>query len=149
MLCIQRGDTKEIALPGELKKSLKQILININLLGGMVDPNEEVSLTLKREFIEEALNGKVKESELDDFFSKGQEIYKGYVDDPRNTDNSWMETVAVNFHDEDGSFLSKLKFEAGDDAIAIHWIDIDKNVKLYASHSRFIEATAELRNAHF
>ena len=58
VLCIQRGDTKEIALPG-----------------GMVDPNEEVSLTLKREFIEEALNGKIQESELDEFFSKGQEIY--------------------------------------------------------------------------
>lgn len=30
------------------------------------------------------------------------QVYKGYVDDPRNTDNSWMETVAVNFHDETG-----------------------------------------------
>lgn len=29
-------------------------------------------------------------------------MYKGYVDDPRNTDNAWMETVAVNFHDESG-----------------------------------------------
>lgn len=30
------------------------------------------------------------------------QVYKGYVDDPRNTDNAWMETVAVNFHDESG-----------------------------------------------
>lgn len=60
-----------------------------------------------------------------------------------------METVAVNFHDEDGEFLSNLKFEAGDDAIGIHWIEVDKLVKLYASHSRLIQATAELRNAHF
>lgn len=30
------------------------------------------------------------------------QVYKGYVDDPRNTDNAWMETVAVNFHDEKG-----------------------------------------------
>lgn len=30
------------------------------------------------------------------------QVFKGYVDDPRNTDNSWMETVAVNFHDESG-----------------------------------------------
>lgn len=63
--------------------------------------------------------------------------------------SAWMETVAVNFHDEDGSFLSKLNFEAGDDAIGIHWIDVDEGVKLYASHSRLIEATAQLRNAHF
>jgi ADP-ribose pyrophosphatase len=60
-----------------------------------------------------------------------------------------METVAVNFHDEDGEFLSNLKFEAGDDAVGIHWIDVDKSVKLYASHSRLIQATAELRCAHF
>ena len=31
------------------------------------------------------------------------QVYKGYVDDPRNTDNAWMETVAVNFHDETGT----------------------------------------------
>jgi ADP-ribose pyrophosphatase len=115
----------------------------------MVDAGEHVSTTLKREFIEEALNGKIQESELDEFFSKGDEIYKGYVDDPRNTDNAWMETSAVNFHDESGQFLSKLNFEAGDDAIAIHWIDVSSSVKLYASHSKLIQETAKLRNAHF
>lgn len=70
ILCIKRGDTGEIALPG-----------------GMVDPGEEVSKTLKREFIEEALNNKMKEDELLGFLDNGTEIYKGYVDDPRNTDN--------------------------------------------------------------
>lgn len=60
-----------------------------------------------------------------------------------------METAAVNFHDESGEFLSKLKFEAGDDAVGIHWIDVDSEVKLYASHSRLIRATAEFKNAHF
>ena len=28
--------------------------------------------------------------------------FRGYVDDPRNTDNAWMETVAFNFHDPSG-----------------------------------------------
>ncbi len=32
------------------------------------------------------------------------QVYSGYVDDIRNTDNSWMETVAMNFHDESGTF---------------------------------------------
>jgi len=36
------------------------------------------------------------------FFPFFLQVYKGYVDDPRNTDNAWMETVAVNFHDESG-----------------------------------------------
>lgn len=27
------------------------------------------------------------------------------MDDPRNTDNAWMETEAVNYHDETGRYL--------------------------------------------
>ena len=30
------------------------------------------------------------------------QMYAGYVDDPRNTDNAWMETVVFNFHDDTG-----------------------------------------------
>ena len=40
-------------------------------------------------------------------------FYAGYVDDPRNTDNSWMETVAINFHDEDNQVAKEIKLEAG------------------------------------
>ena len=62
---------------------------------------------------------------VDKFFEGGEEVYRykilhldlpsiyifemisnirirGYVDDPRNTDNAWMETVAFNFHDPSG-----------------------------------------------
>ncbi|KAG2463500.1 TBX6 factor, partial [Polypterus senegalus] len=77
--------------------------------GGMVDAGEKVSITLRREFGEEALNllqksgeerKKLKE-QLRELFSKPAfKVYEGYVDDPRNTDNAWMETVAMNFHDD-------------------------------------------------
>jgi ADP-ribose pyrophosphatase len=90
----------------------------------MVDPGEAVSVTCKREFGEEALNSegvsaeeKHKiEAQVNDLFKHGVELYKGYVDDPRNTDNAWMETVAMNFHDESGDIFSKFKLHAGDDA---------------------------------
>ena len=26
------------------------------------------------------------------------QVYKGYMDDPRNTDNAWIETVALSVH---------------------------------------------------
>ena len=39
------------------------------------------------------------------------QVYKGYVDDPRNTDNAWMETVAVNFHDDTGEIFSEFKLQ--------------------------------------
>ena len=34
-----------------------------------------------------------------------RQIYKGYIDDPRNTDNAWIETIAMNFHDDTGEIL--------------------------------------------
>lgn len=30
------------------------------------------------------------------------------MDDPRNTDNAWMETEAVNYHDESGEKRSPI-----------------------------------------
>ena len=87
----------------------------------MCDPGEHVSVTLKREFMEEATdclgansaNRAETETHLDKLFSGGDEIYKGYVDDPRNTDNAWMETIAYNFHDENDGSLGNFKLTAG------------------------------------
>lgn len=56
-----------------------------------------------REFTEEALDGK-NWPHLEKLWQNGFELYRGYVDDPRNTDNAWMETVVMNFHDEQGIF---------------------------------------------
>ena len=37
------------------------------------------------------------------------QIYCGYVDDSRNTDNAWMETRVINYHDETGEITKKMK----------------------------------------
>ncbi|XP_026499580.1 ADP-ribose pyrophosphatase, mitochondrial [Vanessa tameamea] len=128
-IAIKRRDTGEWALPG-----------------GMVDPGEKVGATAIREFQEEALNSleasecekQVMKEKLDNFFSSGIEIYSGYVDDPRNTDNAWMETVAYNFHDESGSIVSSLNLQAGDDAVGVQWVDITSDINLYASHKDIV-----------
>ncbi|CAK1580336.1 unnamed protein product [Parnassius mnemosyne] len=133
-IAIKRGDTGEWALPG-----------------GMVDPGEKVAATAVREFQEEAMNSFVATEEqkaewsqiFDKFFSGGVEVYSGYVDDPRNTDNSWMETVAYNFHDHDGSTVGKLKLNAGDDAVGVRWVDITPDIKLYASHKDIVEEVSK------
>ena len=56
---------------------------------------------------------------LDTQFVNGHVLYRGYVDDPRNTDNAWMETVAVNFHDATGTGIGAFHLHAGDDAGAV------------------------------
>ncbi|XP_049873238.1 ADP-ribose pyrophosphatase, mitochondrial [Pectinophora gossypiella] len=128
-VAIKRGDTGEWALPG-----------------GMVDPGERVAAAAFREFQEEAINSlqmtddqrETWQLEFEKFFSGGEIMYCGYVDDPRNTDNAWMETLAINFHDEDGSVVGGLKLHAGDDAVGVRWVDITPDLKLYASHKDIV-----------
>lgn len=135
-VAVQRKDTGEWAIPG-----------------GMVEPGDTVSLTLKKEFGEEALNSlEASEAEkeeiqrkLNELFHAGEVVYQGYVDDPRNTDNAWMETVAVNIHDVTGKCFDKFDLKAGDDAKAVQWTAITSNLQLYASHSLFIKEVYERR----
>lgn len=70
------------------------------------------------------------------FLSK---VYKGYVDDPRNTDNAWIETTALNFHDETGATTSMITLDARDDATDATWIDIDEKLDVYETHLPLLE----------
>jgi ADP-ribose pyrophosphatase len=132
VVLIKRRDNGEWAIPG-----------------GMVEPGHTVSATLKKEFGEEALNSLEASPEeqasiqknLDKLFAQGTYIYAGYVDDPRNTDNAWMETTVVNFHDDKGDVVEKFKLQAGDDAGQVAWVEITPGMNLYASHTDFISQT--------
>lgn len=110
VLLIERQDTGALALPG-----------------GMVDPGERVSATVKRELSEET--GVIVNEEA---FNT---IYRGYVDDPRNTDNAWMETVAA-YVIIDGP----IEPAAGDDAAAVKLVPVEEAIqmRLYANHKDFI-----------
>lgn len=128
MVVIQRADTLQWAIPG-----------------GMVDQGEQVSLTLKREFVEETRNlADSNESELvgtqlaELFDQKLEPVFCGYVDDPRNTDEAWMETTCVHFHIDSPFLAQHLRLEGGDDAVKAKWADVSDNEpefkNLYASH---------------
>ena len=139
VVTVVRRDTGENALPG-----------------GMVNPCQTVPQTLKAEFKEEALrqlegNALMTadiEARVDKLFHGGRDIYKGYVDDPRNTDNAWMETRAVHFHIKSDDPLVSMPLAAGDDACAVEWTDVTGDMKLYASHAewmRFVKTGMERR----
>jgi len=143
MVAIQRKDTGQWAIPG-----------------GMVDPGESVPAAMKREFLEEAGNLKQGPDEaarhkqmVDDMFQHGREIYRGYVDDPRNTDNAWMESSFVHFHCSE-ALGNSVPLEAGDDAQSVQWLDIDEKnesfANLYASHKEMVLKAASIhRGDHF
>jgi len=114
LLVIKRKDTGEWALPG-----------------GMVDKGERVTQALSRELGEEAgasLN-----------FENAKIVYQGYVDDPRNTDNAWMETDAYHLHLTQAE-ADALALHAGDDAADVRWLEVtDENIAtLYASHADIV-----------
>jgi len=110
-----------------------------------VDEGESVSVTLKREFMEEALAGEhcdEKKFQIEKLFKHPRKkVYQGYVDDPRNTDNAWMETTAVHFHCPP-EMAEWLELTAGSDAAAVTWTDVGgpECKSLYANHGQFVEA---------
>ena len=121
LLAIRRGDTGEWALPG-----------------GMVDGQESLAQTLSRELAEEAL-GETKSDRFRELFeTRGLEIYRGYVDDPRNTDNAWLESGAVHLHLSE----AEADFEpvAGDDANHAQWTPIERDTlkNFYAVHGEIV-----------
>jgi 8-oxo-dGTP pyrophosphatase MutT (NUDIX family) len=125
MIAIKRRDTGDWAIPG-----------------GMVEAGETVSQTLRNEINQEACNNMNPDNaskEIDKIFekSKGKTIYRGYVDDPRNTDCRWLETTAVHFHC-DTVLASAIKLNAGDDAAKVTWLAMSlfepRYRNLYASH---------------
>lgn len=75
------------------------------------------------------------------------QIYAGFIEDPRNTDNAWIETVVVSFHDNAGRVLHNFKLHAGDDARAVKWVELRRDMDIYPSFLYLLEQVAILRGA--
>ncbi|GMR36646.1 hypothetical protein PMAYCL1PPCAC_06841, partial [Pristionchus mayeri] len=135
-VAIKRKDTGEWAIPG-----------------GMVDPGERVSATLKREFAEEALGGKNVcwigcNSTCTDGPSPiySDAIFMIYRFRMLRGTLIQILTVVVNFHDYD-TVMEDVTLEAGDDAQSVRWVFVDSNEPLYASHKLFIDLLKKFHNA--
>ncbi|MBT9586893.1 NUDIX domain-containing protein [bacterium] len=135
-------DTGKLEMIAIVREDLGQVAIP----GGMVDHGEKVSGTLARELCEETLgkeehsNAGAQEQKLQQMFERATPVYQGYVDDPRNTDNSWMETQAFHLHltpDE----AKELNLQKGSDAAHVEWKPITSESlgKMYASHGSFVK----------
>jgi len=114
VLTITRSDTGETALPG-----------------GMVDAGETAIETRNRE-LEEELS--VNPTDLSNHLYE-KTVHSGYVDDPRNTDNAWLETTVIHTH-LDYKNASKMQVSAGDDASDFKWVTItpESLTSFYANH---------------
>ena len=140
MIAIQRQDNGKWAIPG-----------------GMTDYGESVSATLGRELREEALGDSLTKEQADKFDQsfkslfeeRGTLVYKGAVDDFRNTDTSWMATK-VQMMEIDKTDANKLgwdmKLEGGDDAKEALWMDVtaDNLATFNANHGDFIGKAVQI-----
>lgn len=128
MLAIKRKDNEQWAIPG-----------------GMVDDGDSVSTTLAKELKEET-GILIPEN----FMKHALLIYQGYVDDPRNTNNAWIETVVrwkkLNSNNSLEKDISQMNLTAGDDATHAQWKELNPEFirSLYASHPIFVKEVLEL-----
>lgn len=108
---IQRGDTGQWALPG-----------------GFVDPGDDSPY--------DAAVREAKEEGNLALFGSAPLIFRGVVDDPRNSEDAWIETSAYLF-----TATHADTEKAGDDAVDVAWPRLDEltSESLYASHAMIIE----------
>lgn len=132
MVAIKRRDVEQWGIPG-----------------GIVDDDETVSTAVRREFEEEAGNISDPEERLkfkemcDALFEKGEVVYRGYVDEARNTDHAWLETSVFHMHCPP-EIAKMLKMEPGDDAVGAMWLDIGiENPNIYPPHQGWIGEVAK------
>lgn len=85
--------------------------------GGMIDTNESFAETCIREFFEEAYAGlsSLEKNLLLNYLLYNGEIkyiYKGIMDDSRNTNDAWIESTIINIHIDNKyseEFMNKCK----------------------------------------
>ncbi|XP_013398789.1 transient receptor potential cation channel subfamily M member 2 [Lingula anatina] len=123
--------------------------------GGIIQPGQNVLDCLRMEFAEEAMgedaadSSQRKNEKLEQLIQKGQKVYEGYADDPRNTDNAWLETTAYNYHDEEGKILETLNLKAGASVEHVAWQPVSSKIQLYGGHLNTLRQVALNRNAAF
>ncbi|XP_075226244.1 ADP-ribose pyrophosphatase, mitochondrial isoform X2 [Lycorma delicatula] len=83
-------------------------------------------------------------TKMEKFLDDGLLIYKGYVDDPRNTDNAWVSTSAFLFFDHIGNITRNLHFVPGPNITEVKWMDAVDVFKMefFANHEDFVKDAA-------
>ncbi|XP_058667897.1 transient receptor potential cation channel subfamily M member 2 [Ammospiza nelsoni] len=140
-----------------IRKSLKKMLEVLvaqyplsdvwALPGGSLEPGETLPLKLKwilrREFWPQFQN----------LLKQGTEVHKGYLDDPRNTDNAWVETVAISVHFDTQHDLEMKRLnsflQGCDPELCIRWQVLDKRIPLHANHKELLHKVSTLLGAYY
>ena len=116
---------------------------------GMVEPGQTVSQTLKAELLQEAVkdDSDSKHSFVNRLFSSECDqgsVYKGQVDDYRNTDHAWIVTTAQWFHaTKDVAEGLCIAVADSEEIASAAWYKIDDVTDMYASHMDWLNLVKE------
>ena len=66
------------------------------------------------------------------------------MDDAKNTDNAWLETVSVNFHDNTGTKFGSFRL-----AEDFTWIEAQFSLNMFSQHKDWLRDVVELHRAHW
>ena len=56
------------------------------------------------------------------------------MEDLRNTDNAWIETTAVNYHDDTKTTFHFLDFGSGAADVCLEWVQLDDSLPIRPFH---------------
>lgn len=135
VLLVQRRDNGQWSLPGS-----------------MINSRDELLEFMRNGFARKVLgvrDGSSLEDVdgiLDALFANGAAIYRGYMDDERNTDHAWMESVAVHFHASD-AVARRLRLSPGEATSSVQWVSVSDILSgkkpLFANHVDLIRRMDE------
>jgi hypothetical protein len=91
-----------------------------------------------------------KQTMLQDIYNElgflATNIYSGYIDDPRNTDNAWIEAEIWNFHyDKEEFFDKKIKNPVS------KWREVSSNVRINSNEiiADVLKEISDIHNAFY
>ncbi|KAL3837145.1 hypothetical protein ACJMK2_022523, partial [Sinanodonta woodiana] len=97
---------------------------------------------------EDRIQMKKLKQEMKKILEKGKLIYKGYADDPRNTDNAWLESTVYHYRDKK-NILRLFSIKATDSGFQATWVIASSELPLYGAHGYFLNLVAEKLYASF
>ncbi|GFR76765.1 transient receptor potential cation channel subfamily M member 2-like [Elysia marginata] len=134
-IAVRRRDNNSWALPGRV-------------CAPSVDPVDVLKMeVIEEQDCEELLSELTEVTQV--ARNNAKEIYRGYADDPRNTDNAWLETRVVNYHIDNHKLIEHISMRASDEVKSVTWQTVSSSLPLHGSHSIFLKWVADAHNAAF
>ncbi|XP_032880095.1 transient receptor potential cation channel subfamily M member 2 [Amblyraja radiata] len=130
------------------------------LPAGILNPGQKFPKKLKL-----ILNAKMM-SMFQNLQNEALKIYRGYVDDPRNTDDAWIETEVLNFHLNEGNSLINTLTSRADSGVSreirlpflqqgsvqeimAKWQVMEQGVPVCMVYKDYLQTVAGNHSAHF